>query len=175
MVEALPAAAVVRSCECRGDQAEIVAAQSMQLIGELGALTTQVFQEMRKLQQFTFVCAPTPLQWGVIPSLELSLDAELEGYRRRRDLVVEALSPFTEISNPGGAFYCFFRVPEHLGLTGEEFVEKAVERRVLLVAGGVFSTRDTHVRLSFAVPEPVLEEGLQVLREMLVGAATSNS
>ena len=40
MVEALPAAAVVRSCECRGDQAEVVAALSMQLIGELGALTT---------------------------------------------------------------------------------------------------------------------------------------
>ena len=54
MVEALPAAAVVRSCECRGDQAEIVAAQSMQLIGELGALTTQAFQEMRKLQQRVF-------------------------------------------------------------------------------------------------------------------------
>ncbi len=131
--------------------------------------------EMRKLQQFTFVCAPTPLQWGVIPSLELSLDAELEGYRRRRDRVIEALSPYTEISNPGGAFYCFFRVPEHLGLTGEAFVEKAVEHRVLLVAGGVFSTRDTHVRLSFAVPEPVLEEGLQVLCELLAGAATSSS
>ena len=54
MVEALPAAAVVRSCECRGDQAEVVAAQSMQLIGELGALTTQAFQEMRKLQQRVF-------------------------------------------------------------------------------------------------------------------------
>ena len=131
--------------------------------------------EMRKLQQFTFVCAPTPLQWGVIPSLELSLEAELEGYRRRRDRVVEALSPLTELSHPGGAFYCFFRIPEHLGMTGEAFVEKAVEHRVLLVAGGVFSARDTHVRLSFAVPEDVLEEGLSVLQSMLAGTPASRS
>ena len=111
----------------------------------------------------------------MIPSLELSLEAEIEGYRRRRDRVVEALSPLTEISHPGGAFYCFFKVPEHLGITGAAFVEKAVEHRVLLVAGGVFSGRDTHVRLSFAVPEDVLEEGLAVLQSMLAGTSASRS
>lgn len=125
--------------------------------------------EMRKLQQFTFVCAPTPFQWGVIPALELSLDAELEGYRRRRDRVLEVLSPLTELSHPGGAFYTFFKVPEHLGMTGEAFVEEAVKHRLLLVGGGVFSRRDTHVRLSFAAAESTLEEGLEILADLLSG------
>jgi bifunctional pyridoxal-dependent enzyme with beta-cystathionase and maltose regulon repressor activities len=54
-------------------------------------------------------------------------------------------------------------------MTGTEFMERAVDRRVLLVPGGVFSARDTHVRLSFAVPEPTLQEGLDVLVDLLQG------
>ncbi len=126
--------------------------------------------QMRKLQQFTFVCAPTPLQWGAVAAYDVDLSDLIAGYQRRRDRVVEMLSPHTRVSTPGGAFYAFFEVPPTLGLTGTEFVEQAVRHRVLLVAGGVFSARDTHVRLSFAVPEPILEEGLEVLAGMLSGS-----
>jgi aspartate/methionine/tyrosine aminotransferase len=126
--------------------------------------------QMRKLQQFTFVCAPTPLQWGAVAAFDADLTDLIAGYQRRRDRVVEMLSPHTRISTPGGAFYAFFEVPPSLGITGSTFVERAVAHRVLLVAGGVFSSRDTHVRLSFAVPEPVLEEGLEILAGMLSGS-----
>ncbi len=125
--------------------------------------------QMRKLQQFTFVCAPTPLQWGAVAAFDADLSATIAAYQRRRDRVVEMLSPHTRIETPGGAFYAFFEVPESLGIDGNTFVERAVRHRVLLVAGGVFSRRDTHVRLSFAVPEPVLEEGLEIIAAMLSG------
>ncbi len=131
---------------------------------------TPLITQMRKLQQFTFVCAPTPLQWGAVAALDVDLSAQIAAYQRRRDRVVEMLSPHTRVSTPGGAFYAFFEVPASLGLTGTQFVEQAVRHRVLLVAGGVFSARDTHVRLSFAVPEPMLEEGLEILAGMLSGS-----
>ncbi|MCP4837313.1 MAG: pyridoxal phosphate-dependent aminotransferase [Phycisphaera sp.] len=123
--------------------------------------------QMRKLQQFTFVCAPTPLQWGVVPAFDHDNREQIADYQRRRDRVVEVLSPHANVTVPGGAFYAFFELPAELGIDGSEFVERAVERRVLLVAGGVFSARDTHVRLSYAVEEDVLEEGLQAIVELL--------
>jgi aminotransferase len=126
--------------------------------------------QMRKLQQFTFVCAPTPLQWGAAAAFDIDLSTQIAAYQRRRDRVVERLSPLTHVSAPGGAFYAFFEVPPALGIDGTTFVERAVRHRVLLVAGGVFSSRDTHVRLSYAVPEMMLEEGLDVLAGMLSGS-----
>ena len=125
--------------------------------------------QMRKLQQFTFVCAPTPLQWGVVPAFDHDNSHQIEAYARRRDRVVEVLSAHTNVVTPGGAFYAFFELPPELGIDATTFVERAVERRVLLVAGGVFSSRDTHVRLSFAVNEDILEEGLQAIAELLQG------
>ena len=128
-----------------------------------------LIDQMRKLQQFTFVCAPTPLQHGVVPAFEHDNSEQIAGYTRRRDRVVEALSPHTRVNTPGGAFYAFFEVPPALGIDGATFVERAVERRVLLVAGGVFSSRDTHVRLSFAVEEAILEQGLSAIVDLLQG------
>ena len=125
--------------------------------------------QMRKLQQFTFVCAPTPLQWGVVPAFDHDNREQIAAYQRRRDRVVEVLSPHANVTVPGGAFYAFFELPAELGIDGSAFVERAVERRVLLVAGGVFSARDTHVRLSYAVEEDVLEEGLRAIVELLQG------
>jgi aspartate aminotransferase/aminotransferase len=46
-------------------------------------------------------------------------------------------------------------------------VERAIERNVLLIPGCVFSSRDTHLRLSYAVPDESLETGLRILAEML--------
>ena len=103
---------------------------------------------------------------GMVPALQAVADAVGDPVT---DRVVEVLSPHANVTVPGGAFYAFFELPEALGIDGSAFVERAVERRVLLVAGGVFSARDTHVRLSYAVEEDVLEEGLQAIVELLQG------
>ena len=123
--------------------------------------------EMRKLQQYTFVCAPTPLQWGAVHAFNSDTSDQVKAYAKRRDMVMDALLPHTSVVRPGGAFYAFFEVPEHLGMGGQEFIELAATRRVLLVPGSVFSRRDTHVRLSFAVVEETLVEGLEILSELL--------
>lgn len=126
-----------------------------------------LISELRTLQQYTYVCAPTPLQWGVIPAFEIDVSKNVAMYQSRRDEVMEAISPKTSIVRPGGAFYAFFEVPKHLGMTDVEFVERAAQERVLLVPGSVFSTRNSHVRLSYAVDQSTLAEGLEIITRLL--------
>lgn len=126
-----------------------------------------VVSEMAKLQQYTFVCAPSALQRGAIACFDADMGPHVAEYKRRRELVVERLSEVTEVPTPGGAFYAFFRVPTRMGLTGTQFVERAIERQVLTIPGACFSRRDTHVRLSFATSMRNLERGLEVLVDMM--------
>jgi aspartate aminotransferase len=65
-------------------------------------------------------------------------------------MIMETLGAVTEVARPDGAFYAFVKVPEHLGMTGTQFFERCVEENVLVIPGGVFSERDTHIRLSYA-------------------------
>ena len=126
-----------------------------------------LIQEMAKLQQSTFVCAPSPLQWGVVPSFQEDLTAVLKEYEGRRQMVLDAFSGVANVTRPGGAFYAFVEVPQKLNLTAAHFVEQAIAKRVLIIPGSVFSHRDTHFRLSFAAARPKLSEGLGILRELM--------
>ena len=127
----------------------------------------RLIEEMTKLQQYTFVCAPSPLQWGVLPALDLDMSPYVADYERRRDMVVDRLSRVTELAEPGGAFYAFPQVPAHLGLTASQFIEKCLEHSLLVIPGNVFSSRDTHFRLSYATDERSLTRGLDVLVKLM--------
>lgn len=129
-----------------------------------------LIQQMTKLQQYTYVCAPTPLQVAAAHAYRCDLSGALLAYERRRDMVLKAFDGVVNLPKPEGAFYAFVPVPERLGLTGTQFCEKALERRVLVVPGGVFSARDTHFRISYAVDDAHLAEGLSILRELMTGA-----
>ncbi len=129
----------------------------------------RLITEMTKAQQYTFTCSPSIAQYGCLAALDCDMSETVRRYQRRRDLCVERLSKVTEVARPGGAFYVFPRVPERLGLTAQQFAEQAVTRNVLVIPGNVFSTRDTHFRVSFAASEERLERGLGILAEMLKG------
>jgi aspartate/methionine/tyrosine aminotransferase len=126
-----------------------------------------VIQQMAKLQQYTFVCAPSMAQRGLARALGLDVSANVAAYEAKRDLVERVLGPVADMAHPGGAFYAFIKVPTEVAAGATEFVERAIERNVLLIPGCVFSSRDTHLRLSYAVPDESLETGLRILAEML--------
>ncbi|NOY06267.1 MAG: aminotransferase class I/II-fold pyridoxal phosphate-dependent enzyme [Chlorobi bacterium] len=126
-----------------------------------------VVEKMETLQQFTFVCAPSPFQKACAETLDVDLDPIIESYRKKRDLVYEGLKDRYRMVKPEGAFYFFIEVPWE-GKTGTEFVEAAIKRKLLLVPGGAFSTRDTHFRLSFAASDETLERGIEALNSMAV-------
>ncbi len=121
---------------------------------------------MAKIQQFTFVTVPPPFQLAAahaISSGSPPAAGHLEDYRRRRDLIFDLLRTDFDLQKPAGAFYAFPRAPWG---TGEEFVTKAIEHRVLAIPGSVFSERDSHFRLSFAAPEEVIREGAAILCDL---------
>jgi len=121
-----------------------------------------IIQEMTKLQQYSFVCAPHPLQWAGAVAMDLDNSEQIDAYRRKRDLVVEGLSDCYELATPRGAFYAFPRAPWG---TGTEFVETAItQHNLLIIPGNVFSRRDTHFRISYAAADEVIERGIDVLR-----------
>ncbi len=126
----------------------------------------ELIQQLAKLQQYTFTCAPAPFQHAAITALDVSVADHVAAYRRKRDIVAETLGGVFELTRPSGAFYAFPRVPERLGLTASGFVEKAIEKNVLVIPGNVFSARDTHFRISYAVTDEKLKRGCEILAEL---------
>jgi len=128
---------------------------------------TALLQQMMKLQQYTFVCAPSIAQHGCLRAFDVDMTEQVQAYSRKRDMVVEAMNEVTELVHPGGAFYAYVKVPKHLNLSATQFVEQAIEHNVLVIPGHVFSQRDTHFRISYAVPDDKLNRGLDILRNMM--------
>jgi len=118
------------------------------------------------LQQYTFVCAPHPLQWAALAALDIDMTSRVDEYRKRRDLIVSGLEDAGyEVAPTGGAFYVFPKVPEGAG-TGTQFVTRAIENELLIIPGSIFSSRDTHFRISYAATGETIERGLEVLRRI---------
>jgi aspartate aminotransferase/aminotransferase len=116
---------------------------------------------MTKLQQYTFVCAPSPLQYAALKALDVSMKPAVDAYRKKRDIVYDTLSKKLEITRPTGAFYIFPAAPK--GISASDFVSKAIENNVLIIPGNVFSTQDTHFRISYATTDEKLKQGCEIL------------
>jgi aspartate aminotransferase/aminotransferase len=123
-----------------------------------------IIQEMAKLQQFSYICAPSVVQRAGVAALDVDLAPQIDAYRQKRDKVVAALGDDYEFSRPEGAFYAYLRAPWG---TGTEFVAEAIRHNLLIIPGNVFSRRDTHFRISYAVDDTTLDRGLAVLRELV--------
>jgi aspartate/methionine/tyrosine aminotransferase len=126
-----------------------------------------VIDEMAKLQQYTFVCAPSALQAGAVACFDADMRPIVADYESRRDMILDKLGGLTHIASPSGAFYAFVEVPAHLEMTGSEFAEKLIEHKVLVIPGGAFSERDTHFRISFATEASKLRSGLDIIAELM--------
>lgn len=116
---------------------------------------------MRTLQQFSFVCAPTPLQHAALAAIDYRPDEHVAKYCAKRDRLVAGLKDHFDCVSPGGSFYAFPSLPA--GVSGARFVESAFDEQMLIVPGSAFSARDTHFRISFAVTDEVLERGIEIL------------
>jgi aspartate aminotransferase/aminotransferase len=129
---------------------------------------------MTTLQQYTFVCAPAPLQAGAAAAFQTDPAAHIEDFRERRNMIYEGLRERFRVVKPAGAFYIF---PEAPGGNGAEFVARAIKANVLVIPGGVFSERDTHFRIAYAASRETIKRGLEALnrlaREMGAGQGDS--
>jgi aspartate/methionine/tyrosine aminotransferase len=123
----------------------------------------RVIQEMMKLQQFTFVCAPSMVQWAGVTAWDTDVSGYTAEYRGKRDRIVAGLRERFDLVTPGGAFYAFPKVPRG---TGSEFVAEAIRSSLLVIPGNVFSTHDTHFRISYAAEDSTLDRGIEILNRL---------
>lgn len=122
-----------------------------------------VIDAMVKLQQYSFVCAPQPVQWAGAVALDLDISQCIDQYRHKRNLLYDGLADKYELVKPRGAFYAFPKAPWG---SGTEFVTEAIRNGLLIIPGGIFSQRDTHFRLSYAAGDAVIQRGIDVLRKL---------
>ncbi|MBN2271310.1 MAG: aminotransferase class I/II-fold pyridoxal phosphate-dependent enzyme [Sedimentisphaerales bacterium] len=120
-----------------------------------------VIEEMTKVQQYTFVCAPTPLQKAAITAMDCDVSEAVDAYGKKRGLIYDGLRDKFHLVRPEGAFYAFITAP---GGRATEFAEKAMEKNVLIIPGNVFSERDTHFRISYATSDERIRQGVEILR-----------
>ena len=126
-----------------------------------------LIDQMVKIQQYTFVCPPTPLMAGATAALDIDVRETVKAYERRRDMVLDGLGDICEIIQPGGAFYVYAKLPE-ASLPLDAFIDRCIEREVLVIPGDVFSRRATHLRISYAAPPERLARGVEILRELVL-------
>ena len=124
----------------------------------------QIIQEMNKLQQFSFICAPSMVQHAAVTALKTDMTDRIAAYKLKRDFVVHSLTQSGyELVKPEGAFYAFPKAPWG---TGSEFVAEAIRTQLLIIPGNVFSQKDTHFRISYAVDDRTLNRGMEVLKQI---------
>jgi aspartate/methionine/tyrosine aminotransferase len=124
-----------------------------------------VLDAMKTLQQFSFVCAPAPFQYALLAAIpQIDLTPYHAAYRKKRDYIVGNLHPIYRLAPLEGAFYAFPELPP--GAAPEEFLQQALQHKLLIVPGRSFSQRDTHFRLSYGVDDATLARGIAVLNEL---------
>ena len=82
-----------------------------------------------------------------LKALDYNTGYLIEGYRKKRDLIYEGIKDKYAVIKPNGAYFIFPEVPDG---DGDAFVERALEKRLFIIPGSVFSRRKSHVRISFA-------------------------
>ena len=123
-----------------------------------------LLQQMLKLQQLSFVCAPSPVQKAGLVALECDPSEHIAEYKQKRDVIYEGLKDTFNVTRPSGAFYLFPEVP---GGTDMEFARGAIERECLVIPGSVFSERSTHFRISYATTMEQIERGVGILKSLV--------
>jgi aspartate aminotransferase/aminotransferase len=122
-----------------------------------------LIEEMIKLQQFTFVCAPSIVQHAGVAAWDYDVGKIVADYHRKRDRIYEGLREHYEIVRPGGAFYMFPKAPWG---TASEFVREAIVNSLLIIPGITFSRHDTHFRISYAADDRTIERGIEILNRL---------
>lgn len=132
----------------------------------------EIIALMRKIHQYTILCAPVMSQKAAIEALRHARqekDEMVQSYRQRRNLFVKGLNQIgLPCHEPEGAFYAFPSV-QGTGLGSEEFAERLLfEAGVAVVPGTVFGQGgDGFIRCSYATSVSQINEALERMGQFL--------
>lgn len=132
-----------------------------------------VIQAMTKVQQYSFVCAPSVTQYAALACPQVDMSGNINAYRRKRDLMTSILREKFTFGSPDGAFYLWAKAPA--GHTGDSFVQLAIQNNCLIIPGSVFSERATHFRICYTVPDARLTQGAELLCRLAAGSSQASA
>lgn len=121
-----------------------------------------LIEAMGKLQQYTFVCAASPVQAALAREMDNYPDGVYKEYKKKRDMIWSGLKDKFDLARPEGAFYVFLKQPEGV----RDFWQKLLDKKLLTVPGRAFSGKDEYIRLSYAVPDKDIERALDILNNI---------
>ena len=136
------------------------------------AAPAEILGQLRKVHQYTIMCAPTVSQYAALAALregEPFVQEMVSEYDRRRRLIVDGLNNVgLDCFEPQGAFYAFPSI-EITGMDDYEFAEKLLhEERVAVVPGSAFGEAGKRfVRCSYATAYEQIEEALERLNSFV--------
>jgi aminotransferase len=140
----------------------------------------RVAQAIGLVNDVFYICAPTPLQWGIARALEIGDDYYTNlatDYQKKRDILAEALreagfKPFP----PQGAYYMLAEIPDSFANDLDAANALLEEVRVASVPGSAFYVSDRGARMlrfCFAKDFDSLKEGCRRIRAFrAVGVAS---
>lgn len=142
----------------------------------------EVIEPLKRLATNTYSCPPSIAQKAGVEAMRSEASwkaakAMIELFRRRRDVMYEELRkiPGIEVWRSTGAFYMYPRIKgllDKLGMDVEQFADWLLENYgVVVLPGTAFS--ETHmgreyVRLSFALDEALIREGIERIRKAII-------
>lgn len=136
-----------------------------------GVMPTPLAQQITRLAVNCNSCTPGFIQQAGIAALtgpQEPVEAMVEEFRRRRDVVVNGLNEIPGISciQPAGAFYVFPNVKQ-LGKTSDDVANDLMyEGHVALVSGTSFGAAgEGYIRISYANSLENLQEALRRIKE----------
>jgi aspartate aminotransferase len=142
----------------------------------------EVIDPIKKLAANTYSCPPSIAQKAGVEALRneaswRSSKAMIELFRKRRDVMFEELSkvPGIEVWKSKGAFYMYPRIKkilDRMGMDVEQFTNWLLENHgVVVLPGTAFSETNMgkeYIRLSFAIDEALIREGVERIRKAVV-------
>jgi aminotransferase (EC 2.6.1.-) len=132
----------------------------------------EIMEMMRRVHQYTIMCAPTVAQYAALAALkegEPFVEEMRREYDRRRRLIVSGLNEIgVTCVEPKGAFYAFPSIAV-TGMDENTFAEKLLqEEHVAVIPGSAFGPSGKgYVRCSYATAYEKIEEALERMRRFV--------
>ena len=138
---------------------------------------TEILKTILKIHQYCIMCAPTMSQYAALEALKAGKEDDysvvssmLNEYDMRRKYLYTFFNEIgMDVFEPKGAFY-IFPSTKSLGLTGEQFAEKLLEKqKVAVVPGSAFGkSGEYNVRISYAYSMQSLIVACEKIREFII-------
>jgi len=127
---------------------------------------------LKKIVLYSTNGVSTPVQYAMLAALKTpqsELDAKLDDYRQRRDLLVAGLNEVgLECEPPAGAFYAFpnaEKIHKNSRTAAQILLDKA---HIATIPGSVFGAQgEGHLRFGYAVTIAEIEDAVSALKKFL--------